>query len=440
MKYFRLYLILILAVALFLRLYHIGFEDIWIDEATSLYYAQKPLFENIQWIASDAGLPLYNIILGNWITLFGISAVSVRLISSIAGVLAVLCIAFLGRQMYSDKVGLLSSALLAVSPLAIRYSQEARCYSLFLLISILSMYFFKKKGSEYLITTAALIYTHIFGFFVLAFQFLVSFFRKEKTGLQLIVMCTFLPWLPVLFAQASRVTAEFWIPKPTPADFLNTLVDFAGSVYLFAIFLILLVVLIWKKTKDIFTLSALLLIPMIIVYVYSNLFTPLFVTRYFIFALPVFLILFAKGIYEIDKKHISIIVLVAVLSLSFAQSLTELNENNKPDWKKTSDFIKENSKKGDALILQPIYQIEPFSYYFSPQCFTTNVYLCPKTDVHVFVASNVSDLQRFSKFLKSTVWLIQSITEDTTVYDDLASTRNLSQSQEFNWIKIYKFT
>jgi 4-amino-4-deoxy-L-arabinose transferase-like glycosyltransferase len=64
--------------------------------------------------------------------------VTLRLVSALAGVLAVPGMIALGRVVGRPRAGLWAALLLAVSPFAIRYSQEARHYSLLLLFGLLA--------------------------------------------------------------------------------------------------------------------------------------------------------------------------------------------------------------------------------------------------------------------------------------------------------------
>ncbi len=57
--------------------------------------------------------------------LFGDSMTGVRMLSVISGLLAIVCVAAIGRLLWGPRVGVLAAALLAVSPLAIQFSRQA---------------------------------------------------------------------------------------------------------------------------------------------------------------------------------------------------------------------------------------------------------------------------------------------------------------------------
>jgi len=75
--------------------------------------------------------------LGRW----GDGETILRLPAVVAGTLTVLAIYLLGRQLFGNRSGLVAAALTAVMPFMVWYSQEARNYSLLMLLTTLQMYF-----------------------------------------------------------------------------------------------------------------------------------------------------------------------------------------------------------------------------------------------------------------------------------------------------------
>ena len=86
---------------------------------------------------SEANMVLYYGLLHFWINL-GESEVAVRSISALAGCLVVPVIYSLGRRMFGTRVALISALLLAVNAFHIKFSQEARSYTLVVLLTALS--------------------------------------------------------------------------------------------------------------------------------------------------------------------------------------------------------------------------------------------------------------------------------------------------------------
>jgi mannosyltransferase len=119
------------AVALAVRLYRIGALSMWLDEAVSVWYADHGLVALWSWNhpLDPYHPPGYYSLLAIW-TLGGHSEAWVRSFSALASV-AALPFAFAAtRRIAGRTAGLIAVALLAVSPLQVRFAQETRTYAL----------------------------------------------------------------------------------------------------------------------------------------------------------------------------------------------------------------------------------------------------------------------------------------------------------------------
>src|SRR5450759_1174580 len=140
-------LLAIVILALFLRVYHWGTQSVWYDEAFSIWVAKMDLAQLARVTAADTHPPLYFLILHGWIGLFGDSELAVRFLSALFGVLAIPMMYMLGKLLFDSEAGLWGALILAMSSFNIAYSQEARMYTLMLLLALLSMYFFIRPVS-----------------------------------------------------------------------------------------------------------------------------------------------------------------------------------------------------------------------------------------------------------------------------------------------------
>src|SRR4051812_33874364 len=86
--------------------------------------------------------PLYYVLAWPWAHVFGTDEAALRALSALVGT-AVVPIAYLaGRELMTRAAGLVAAALVAFNPLLVWYSQEARPYSLLVLLCALSLLFF----------------------------------------------------------------------------------------------------------------------------------------------------------------------------------------------------------------------------------------------------------------------------------------------------------
>lgn len=125
-----IWVILLLAGTLF-RLPHLTQCSLWLDETWRLALAEAPLrsvredpFALYDQLASYHGL------LRLIINVFGVSEWSIRIMSALAGAVAVPVTYQLGRKVLSREAAILAALLLCLNPLHITYSQEAAAYAI----------------------------------------------------------------------------------------------------------------------------------------------------------------------------------------------------------------------------------------------------------------------------------------------------------------------
>ena len=122
--------IFILALSLFLRIFLLDFESLWLDEGSSIKFAKLSIPELIKASQADGNPPLYYLILHFWIKIFGDSEFSFRFPSVIFGVLIVIAVYQFCLEVWSREVASFSSFMTGISVFQIFYSQEARMYAL----------------------------------------------------------------------------------------------------------------------------------------------------------------------------------------------------------------------------------------------------------------------------------------------------------------------
>jgi 4-amino-4-deoxy-L-arabinose transferase-like glycosyltransferase len=184
-------LILIVLGGTLLRFAGLGNESIWLDETTSILIARMDLPSVVAWTAADIHPPLYYFALHFWLG-FGESEFAVRALSAMFGVWTIVIVYALARELFDSDIGLLSALLLALSPMHIWYSQEARMYPMVTALSLLSSYLLVlalRSSAEpmaghstglrsrqtrywlgYLLFSVLALYTHYYALFVLLFQ------------------------------------------------------------------------------------------------------------------------------------------------------------------------------------------------------------------------------------------------------------------------------
>jgi len=247
-----MWLLPVIVVAALVRLHRLTEVSYWFDESFTLKMVDFSFLEMLQRITEDDNPPFFYVVLKLWIGLFGNSLVVPRLLSVLCGVSTVVGIFLFVREAYcrqNDDDAKLSSAsfaafmaaaLVALSPAHIVWSNQVRMYSLTTALAAWSSYFLMRalhrSDSGFrpwvLFTFTALLqaYTHYFGLFALAAQYLfalgyVWFQRSPKEGLLtrrsispvlISAVCCYFAWLPWLIPfldHRQRVAEKF----PAPA-------------------------------------------------------------------------------------------------------------------------------------------------------------------------------------------------------------------------------
>ena len=129
-------------IGLFLRFYNLGFNSLWLDEATTHHFAKLSFIEI--WELTAGGE--YNPPLFHWVEhfmlFFGNSEVILRFIPALLGILTIPLFYFIGREFLDSNTGILAAAILTFSPFHIFYSQDARAYSMMLFFISLALLFY----------------------------------------------------------------------------------------------------------------------------------------------------------------------------------------------------------------------------------------------------------------------------------------------------------
>jgi uncharacterized membrane protein len=244
---------------------------------------------------------------------------NLRLPSALFGAATVFPSYWLGKKVFNNEVGAIATLLIAFSPYSIYLSQEARGYSLLCLAVALS-YLFLFRGLDndakfdwfgYGASTLVALYTHYFAFFALLTQIAYVVYLRVRVGGQslswfkTLVVCLilYLPWIPFASSLRSLGASTGLInPKFTLYDLLILFNRFTlfgiiepivhgGVLVIFAVGVFWAVYLILKKfeNKSVGLLSSFLGLPVVVSLGFVGI--NLWQAKYFIYLLPLYLIL-----------------------------------------------------------------------------------------------------------------------------------------------------
>jgi mannosyltransferase len=127
---------------------------------------------------SESNPPLYYVLTWGWAKAFGTGETGLRSLTALFGAATVPVAYFIGRELASRRAGLIAAALVAVNPMLIWYSQEARSYVLLVFFGALSLLFFARvlntrRGSDlalWALASALALGSHYFAVFAVGIE------------------------------------------------------------------------------------------------------------------------------------------------------------------------------------------------------------------------------------------------------------------------------
>jgi len=337
---------LIILAGLILRLINLN-QSLWLDEAITALAVKNNSFGEIltKFSPGDFHPPLYYLLLKFWTILFGYSEIALRFPSVIFGVLTIYFLYKIG--------GKKAAVLMAVNPLVIYYSQEARMYSLAMLLITASVWFFVKKSKKlFVLFFLAALYTDYVPWLMIP-----VFLSREIFW----IILGLSPLIPLLLVQIGAIlgsSSGTWgdiLGRASlknlflvPAKFIFGRISLPIGVY--AVFTAIYGYFIISSRNKIFWKW--FLVPLVLGF-FLSFKIPIFTYFRFLFVLPAFILLLSQG----SKK---VILFVFVISLG---SLIYFNFNQRfwrEDWRSATAYI--NSVPG-KVIMPNMAQSAPLEYY-----------------------------------------------------------------------------
>jgi uncharacterized membrane protein len=383
-----------IGLAIFLGLHRIGARALWFDETYSFAVGKLEGAHLIKAVTrGDPSMGLYYLILHFWLHL-GDSEATIRTLSVIFGVASIPLIFFVGKELFDEQVGMVAAVLLAVNSFFVEQSQEARGYSLALMLVTLSTLLFihaVRRGGKgrwvlYALVSVLAVLAHAFSLFILiahagaTLVFRAS--RARRLRLMLIaagvLLAGALAAAPVL-KLAIGDERWTWIHLPARSTIAQELGGLFGQQgwllvgYLFLICIgaaLFVQCLVNKEEGDkdwSYALALAMFFVPVVGSILGSFIIPMFVLRYLTIALPGLILSVAVGVTRSGARWVSIGVFVTVLALS-AVSLNRFYEDppayKDGPWRNASTFFLSKVHDGDTVLFDSLATAVLFNYYY----------------------------------------------------------------------------
>lgn len=404
------------ALAMFLRLFYLGFNSLWLDESNSVRVAEAPIWQVVTATQPYYHPPLYTVLLHFWLSL-GSNEFLLRFPSVLLGVLSVAVLYRFAKPLFGTSVALLSAFLLAISALHVWYSQEVRGYILVTFLGLASVYFFsrilfKSRGIywlAYILTTLAGLYTS-YGMLLLVvaqnLYFLIAFrhFTNKRLVLwwlmgQGLLLLGFWPWLPRLLGQVEGAIAGYSVVIRVRQFSYSFGLDVGGLTFTISLLTLIVLVLalmavmvqrLWERRLLVFSLS---FGAYSVVTLLSALPQGGSIKRQLLILFPYFLLAVSLGVHRLRLAGATFMVVAFLVTVPALAANYFVNQ--KEQWREVARLIEERGREGDIILLHADYTTVPFEYYYGAALPRQGVF---PTDTFIRLRQTVSVYER--------VWLI----------------------------------
>jgi uncharacterized membrane protein len=386
----------IICLGFIIRALYLNDQALWYDEMAQASVAAADWKDLLPLVTLHTSPPLDYILMKLVMLLFGKADWVIRMPAFLFGVASIYVFYLLARALTDRENGLLATALLALSPMAVFYSQEARMYALFLFLSLtsylLTLFLIKRndlKTSVWLgIVNGLLLLSHYFGIFVIAGEEIILLSvllsntgRKRRaafTAVALLISAVmFLPWLPYFVTQLDYTGAEAGYALRANRYFFSSILSsfaimtgqYKVWVYAYLILFVLGAAWAWRnRDKKVITVALSVAGTLGLLFglsYYARVVTP----RNVLFLLPLFLLVCAHGFYAIIKRcRIAYIpgTLIVVL-LAVWPAVQAARSGGKINWRDAAVYLKQQGGADEKVITTDFISRACLAYYLDPE-------------------------------------------------------------------------
>ncbi len=372
-------------------------NNLWFDETYSVTIINHSFIDICKIAANDVHPILYYLILKMFSILFGKHIIVYRIASLIPIVLLVIFALTKLSKEFGNKTAIIFSFIVIFMPVLVSYSTQIRMYTWSMLFVSLSMYYvymvikYSKAKNWILFATYSIIaaYTHYYALFTIAFIniFLIIFaIKTKKINIRSLLICAiteiimYIPGIIVFLIQYSKVVKGFWISVEYP-DILFRILDsnFSGVisnilVLIFAILITIYIILslfkMYKnsnnKTNILYVLIPLLIyISVIIFALLASIIRPVFITRYMLPMLGLYVFSLSYILSNEKNKWIPLCIISFLAILSIYNSYLVLNNVYTKDNEKIKEIVAANIEENDIILFSDIGTGSIISTYFT---------------------------------------------------------------------------
>jgi len=345
----------------------------WIDEGLSVGISSHPLTDIPSVLRQDGSPPLYYLILGAWMDVFGVGEARTHMLSVAFAVLDVPAAFLAARAMFGSRAGWIAALLTAMNPFLTYYAQETRMYALVALLSTIVagtfvLSFVQRRRAwlpVFALALVLLMYSHNWGLFLavgtgVALLVLLAGDPDRRGLLRDAILAygavavLYAPWLPSLAFQAAHTGAP-WSEAPTTKEALGavtSLLGGAGAATAFALAagtglagLLVTPRLRGPKARAVLALLTMGIVALALAWTLSQI-SPAWATRYLSVLIGPLLLVGAAGLARAGALGL---VVVALIALIWANPRTHALQT-KSNAHAATTYVRDVMQPGDLVV------------------------------------------------------------------------------------------
>jgi mannosyltransferase len=376
------------ALAVPVVLHRIGAEPLSRDEVWSMSIADASTAHAFRVVWNrEANMTLYYLSLHAWLQL-GDGAVFARVLSAVFAVASVPLLALLARRAFGPQAAIVAAVALVVNPYFIRYGQEARAYSLTLLLAVASSYLLVRAVESrrdrdwwlYTLTAVALVYAHMLASLLVVVHVAtlgllprgaVDWRRVRRCAVAFALGCAPL----ALFIVLRDKGQSDWIAALSLRRIASFAGDVTGSYALVVLYAalfgaaVLHTLRLWRhsgRSRELwvfgFAVAWVALPPLLLIA--ASVVKPLFVSRYLIVAVPGLALLAGAVLTTFRPRWIAGAAAGALL----LAAIVNLATNSLPDPRRDSpraaaELVLDRARPGDGVAYAPSWSRVSVGYF-----------------------------------------------------------------------------
>lgn len=381
-------------LALVLGLAYLGSKSFWLDESFTWSTVDRPFPDLLELLVGHEGFQILHSLLMWPVNQISSSKVALRLPSTLAFAATIPAVWLAGRNLFDDRAGLGAALLLAVNGLAVQYAQEARSYTLAMMLVTFAGALLagqvrspSRRGRAWWITTSALaVYAHGIALLAVAAQAgsLVVLPRSDERRRLLrgvvVIALAVLPAVLLAFLHEGSADDRSWMERTSLGSLVSLVWILAGRTFtnvpLYALAAVIALATLWAalrrapRSEQVWSIlmpTAWFAFPVVLL-VGVSVVSPSFVYRYAVPGLGGMAVVLGYGLTRSRRPAVlaAVFVFTVLLAVRGLDHWYDLHWGMAGDsWDALDDItadLEARSKPGDAVIVVVDMAWIPFEY------------------------------------------------------------------------------